>query len=593
MASEIRRNLSVGKIYIVKSFGLSNPPNQYRPCSFDLALGLSPSTSFQACGLLAESFPVDAYEFVSFSQLSMRADVVGRLHSISGISHKITNNGPAVKQTVIIEDESGAKVTITLWDEFSALLDHVALTQADSIEAVILAFGGLLVNKLGDDYILSSSAGTRIAVNPPVPKAYYLASRFAEKHEVVESLPVEFATAADATADAERRTKSLDQLLSLSRMNSSLEEKYRCGGVIVDVESSTPWYYISCKLCSRAVSKRRDNSFWCPKDWQLEEEQTRVKFPHRPGQLPPQLHQLRGQYVKFDSKLPLPGPTGFSSGEFRVTQVVPLDDPLVVGDLLEFSSLSPLPGPVAAVPTLTIGAASVAGGSSASSRVAKGKEKVSGVLLTKESTAPFSITEGPDEAVSPRVEDLHIPPPANVESKGVVAGPKILGRSHSSGISVQVGSSPAAAAVPVVSSAQSCTPSDRSSPSMITKLTSRIDESAGPEDVGRGSLTSAAKILKPSPESSPGKTSGLAAGSSSASLLVSPLAKIKVEKLDDADAPPLPHVGSSQAGAEMEEDSPVDSHKNPTAKRALFKRFRECSACSYMDILILDPGFRE
>ncbi|CAL1384397.1 unnamed protein product [Linum trigynum] len=156
MAAGIRRNLSVGKIYVIKSFGLSNPPNQYRPCSFDLALGLLPSTSFQACSLPAESFTVDAYEFVPFSQLNTRdgnhrylTDVVGQLNSISGISHKITNNGPAVKQTVIIEDESGAKVTITLWDEFSAVLDHVALTQADSIEAVILAFGGLLVNKLG------------------------------------------------------------------------------------------------------------------------------------------------------------------------------------------------------------------------------------------------------------------------------------------------------------------------------------------------------------------------------------------------------------------------------------------------------------
>ncbi|CAL1396228.1 unnamed protein product [Linum trigynum] len=634
MAAGIRRNLSVGKIYVVKSFGLSNPLNQYRPCSFDLALGLSLSTSFQACSLPAESFPVDAYEFVSFSQLSMRAgnhrfltDVVGRLHSISGISHKITNNGPAVKQTVIIEDESGANVTITLWDEFSAVLDHVALTQADSIEAVILAFGGLLVNKLGDvffplecmylyrgcarnvdDYILSSSAGTRIAVNPPVPKAYYLASRFAEKHEVVESLPVEFATAADATADADRRTKSLDQLLALSRTNSSLEEKYRCDGVIVDVESSTPWYYISCKLWSRAVSKRRDNTCWCPKDWQLEEEQTRVnyklqltlrddtcearfilmggcahalvnvsaahlaqRFPHRPGQLPPQLHQLRGQYVKFDCKLPLPGPTSFSLGEFRVTQVVPLDDPTVVGNLLEFSSQSPLSSPATAVPSLTMGAASVAGGSSTSSRVAKGKEKVSGPLLTMVSAAPFSITEGADEAVSTIFEDLYIPPHTNVESEGTVAGPQILGGSHFLGISAQIVSNPAAAAVPVPSSAQSCTPSARFIPSMITKRTSRIDESASPEDVSRGSLTSAAKILKPSPESSPGKTSGLAAGSSLASLLVSPLAKVKVEKSDDVEAPPLPQGGSSQAGAEMEGGSPVDSQKNPTAKRALFK----------------------
>ncbi|CAL1360772.1 unnamed protein product [Linum trigynum] len=556
MAVGIRRNLSVGKIYVVKSFGLSNLPNQYRPCSFDLDLGLSPSTSFQACNLPAESFPVDAYEFVSFSQLSSRAgnhrfltDVVGRLHSISGISHKITNNGPAVKQR-------GAKITITLWDEFSAVLDHVALTQADSIEAVILAFGGLLVNKLGDDYILSSSAGTRIAVNPPVPKAYYLASRFAEKHEVVESLPVEFASVADAAADADRRTKTLDQLLSLSRTSSSLEEKYRCGGLIVDIESGAPWYYISCKLCSRAVSKRRDNTFWCPKDWQLEEEQTRVNYKLQ--------LTLRDDFC--EARFILMGGCAHS-----FVNVVPLDDPTVVGDLLEFSSPSPLRGSVTAVPTLTMGAASVAGRSLGSSRVAKGKEKVSGPLLTEVSAAPFSITEGPDEADSPIAEDLHIPSHASIESKGIVVGPRSLGGSHPSGISVQAGSSPAVAHVPVPSMAQSSTPPGRSAFPPIAKRTTGIDESASLEEVSRGPLIPAAKILKPSPESSPGKTSGLASGSSPASLLASPLAKIKVEKLGDAETPPLPHGGGSQASAEMEEDSPVDIQKNPATKRSLFK----------------------
>ncbi|CAL1355539.1 unnamed protein product [Linum trigynum] len=318
-------------------------------------------------------------------------DVVGRLSSISRISHKITNNGPAVKQTFIIEDESGAKVSITLWDEFSAVLDHVALTQADSIEAVILAFGGLLVNKLGDDYVLSSCAATRISVNPPVPKAYFLASRFAEKHEVVESLPVEFATAADATADTDRRTRTLSQLLALSRTNASVEEKYRCGGVIVDVESSTPCYKLQLTLRDDSCEARFILMGGCALTLgNVSAAHLAQRFPHRPGQLPPQLHKLRGQYVKFDCRLPLPGPTGFSSGEFRVTQVVPLDDPTVVGDLLEFSSPPRLAAPM-------MRASSVGGGGgSGSSRASKGKEKVSDSLLIETPAMPFSITDEPD-----------------------------------------------------------------------------------------------------------------------------------------------------------------------------------------------------
>ncbi|CAL1382462.1 unnamed protein product [Linum trigynum] len=496
MASGIRRNLSVGKIYVIKSFALRNPPNQYRSCSFDLALGLSPSTSFQPCVLPAESFLVDAYEFVAFSQLNMRAgnhcyltDVIGRFYSISGISHKITNNGPAVKQTITIEDESGVKVSITLWDEFSMVLDHVALSQADSIEAVILALGGLLVNKLGDDYVLSSSAATRIAINPPVPKAYYLASRFAEKHEVVESLPVDFATAVDATADADCRTKTLDQLLALSRTNSSREEKYRCGGVIVDVESSTP------------------------------------------------------------------------------CQVVPLDDPTVVGDLLEYSSHPPLAAPVVCT-------SSSVGGPSGSSRAAKGKEKVSDSLLVEAPAMPFNITDEPDlidRFPSSEAKDLRNPISANVGSEDIDTGSRILGGSQLSVMGVQVGSTRAAATVPMSSAVHSCAPSVQSATSMIPKRSSRIDESMSPEDVGRDSSMPAAKILKPSPESSLGKTLGSTVGSPSASLLVSPLAKIKVEKLDAADIAQVPHGGSSQAGVNIERDSSVDSQKNSAAKRALFK----------------------
>ncbi|CAL1360550.1 unnamed protein product [Linum trigynum] len=501
MAAGIRRNLSVGKIYVIKTFALSNPPNHYRACSFDLALGLSPSASFQPCVLPAESFPLDAYEFVAFSQLNMRAgnhryltDVVGRLSSISGISHKITNNGSAVKQTVIVEDESGAK--------------------ADSIEAVILAFGGLLVNKLGDDYVLSSSAATRISVNPPVPKAYFLASRFAEKHEVVESLPVEFATA----ADADRRTRTLSQLLALSRTNASLEEKYRCGGVIVDVELSTPWYYISCKLCSRVVSKRRDDTFWCPKDWQLDEEQTRVNYKLQLA--------LRDDSFFF---APSVGCSYDACIEYR-------------GGSLWFI---------------------------------EGKEKVLDSLLIEASAMPFSITDEPDligRFPSYEARDFRNPISAYVRNEDIDTESRVLGASQVSAMGVQVGSTRAVAPAAMSSAVHSAVPSVQSAASMIPRRSARIEESMSPEDVGRGSSMPAAKVLKPSPESSPGMTLGSIAVSPSASPLVSPLSKIKVEKLDAAKSAQAQHGGSSQAGVDMERDASVDSQKKTAAKRGLFKK---------------------
>ncbi|CAL1402843.1 unnamed protein product [Linum trigynum] len=92
------------------------------------------------------------------------------------------------------------------------------------------------------------------------------------------------------------------------------------------------------------------------------------------------------------------------------------------------------------------------------------------------------------------------------------------------------------------------------------------------EDVGRGPSMSAAKILKPSPESSSGMTLGSTVVSPSALPLVSPLAKIKVEKLDAAESAQAQHGGSSQAGVDMERDASVDSQKKSAAKHGLFKK---------------------
>ncbi|CAL1378311.1 unnamed protein product [Linum trigynum] len=94
---------------------------------------------------------------------------------------------------------------------------------------------------------------------------------------------------------------------------------------------------------------------------------------------------------------------------------------------------------------------------------------------------------------------------------------------------------------------------------MIPRRSARIEESMSPEDVGRGSSMPTAKVLKPSPESSPGMTLGSTVGSPSASPLVSPLSKIKVEKLDAAESAQAQHGGSSQAGVDMERDALVDS----------------------------------
>ncbi|CAI0447411.1 unnamed protein product, partial [Linum tenue] len=186
-------------------------------CSFDLTIKLTGTTGFQLCTLPAAGFPTDSFEIVPYSQLQSRCgnhailtDVIGHLHAIGGVGHQVTEFGPTPKQILVLENHMGKTVTITLWNELATVLDRVALIQADLIEPVIIAVGSLMVSLVNENYVCSSSSATRVAVNPHIPEAIHLATYFGGARDPVAELPVEFATAEAAVADAENRVRTID-----------------------------------------------------------------------------------------------------------------------------------------------------------------------------------------------------------------------------------------------------------------------------------------------------------------------------------------------------------------------------------------------
>ncbi|CAL1363532.1 unnamed protein product [Linum trigynum] len=133
-------------------------------------MNITRTTTFQECTLPALYFPTDSFEIYPFTELPTHSgvhriltDVIGCLHSISGIDHQLTNIGSTSKQTLVLDNGKGHRVSITLWNSLARSLDRVALIQADAIEPVIIAVGGLMVGRqIGSDYTCSSSSGTRI-----------------------------------------------------------------------------------------------------------------------------------------------------------------------------------------------------------------------------------------------------------------------------------------------------------------------------------------------------------------------------------------------------------------------------------------------
>ncbi|CAL1355434.1 unnamed protein product [Linum trigynum] len=220
-----------------------------------------------------------------------------------------------------------------------------------------------MVSLVNGNYVCSSSSATRVAVNPQIPKAVHLVTHFGGSRNPVAELPVEFATAEAAAADAANRARTIAELLDLHNAGASVESKYCCGGIVSSVESRTPWYYTACNMCLRKCFTWRGAGYWCPEHWEISEEHIRVgykiqltlrdmtgeapfiifgscgnvlthttaqilaqRYPHRPGQLPPELGTLIGQYFKFEVKLPMVPVGGSSSGEYRMLRVFPNDN---------------------------------------------------------------------------------------------------------------------------------------------------------------------------------------------------------------------------------------------------------------------------
>ncbi|CAN1185189.1 hypothetical protein LINPERHAP2_LOCUS37407 [Linum perenne] len=151
-ADSIASQLQIQKVYDVASFSLAYPRRSHRAASYPRYLQLTPATTFMEVLEPGAEFVQDSFEFVPFDQLMSRlppfaylSDVVGRLVSISKPDHLSTVGGFAKKQSIIISNDSGVDLPVTLWGSFCAFLVPEDLMLASLSGPVVLDFGGMLV----------------------------------------------------------------------------------------------------------------------------------------------------------------------------------------------------------------------------------------------------------------------------------------------------------------------------------------------------------------------------------------------------------------------------------------------------------------
>ncbi|CAN1825649.1 hypothetical protein LINPERHAP1_LOCUS31244 [Linum perenne] len=165
-ADSIASQLQIQKVYDVASFSLAYPRRSHREASYPRYLQLTPATTFMEVLEPGAEFVQDSFEFVPFDQLMSRlppfaylSDVVGRLVSISKPDHLSTVGGFAKKQSIIISNDSGVDLPVTLWGSFCAFLVPEDLMLASLSGLVVLDFGGMLVTSFRE-WVLAVGDGS-------------------------------------------------------------------------------------------------------------------------------------------------------------------------------------------------------------------------------------------------------------------------------------------------------------------------------------------------------------------------------------------------------------------------------------------------
>ncbi|CAN1334976.1 Replication protein A 70 kDa DNA-binding subunit B [Linum perenne] len=179
----LAEKLNIGEVYILTRFTLDMPRKAFRTCSFPRLLVISPSSLGGVVCSPPPTFPTTAFELVPFEDINVRqspcpylSDVTGRPKLIKTPNHVTTHFSDAITplQEILLVNERGVSFPVTLWGDFTTILDPVAIMAKDAETPIVLAFGALRVSPFNGVLTGNSTTATRIVVDPNIPSTTVL-----------------------------------------------------------------------------------------------------------------------------------------------------------------------------------------------------------------------------------------------------------------------------------------------------------------------------------------------------------------------------------------------------------------------------------
>ncbi|CAN1797454.1 Replication protein A 70 kDa DNA-binding subunit E [Linum perenne] len=249
-------------------------------------LAVAPSNVVRAIGSPTPDFPLTAFEYVEFEDLPSRespcphlSDVIGRPISISVPNHitaTSTNTIMAVQEVVLV-NKRGLTFPVTLWADFTRILDAPALMARDRTSPVIISLGALRVATFNGVLSGYSTAATRVVVDPLNGIADSLRTSFESSAGTLKCIPALFETAEQKATDVLHSFRTVLELNELYAISADVETRYRCKAIIVDIDTIQHWHYRGCKECYRSVAIN-DDKYWCAVHHDLTEMDTHACY---------------------------------------------------------------------------------------------------------------------------------------------------------------------------------------------------------------------------------------------------------------------------------------------------------------------------
>ncbi|CAN1147161.1 hypothetical protein LINPERHAP2_LOCUS15700, partial [Linum perenne] len=186
-AEALQKRVVVGAVYKVTCYGICPLRPAFRACRFPHCIQITPSTKFELQPPTDPPFIRDSFDFIDFALLPKRlppcpylTGLIGKVVGVGRPNHVDGFSGVAPVQSVTLADTAGLEVVVSLWSEFSNLIDPDKVRLDDALNPVIIGFSCLRITPpFGGKPTASSCLASRIIMQPSHPAVEYLHREYA------------------------------------------------------------------------------------------------------------------------------------------------------------------------------------------------------------------------------------------------------------------------------------------------------------------------------------------------------------------------------------------------------------------------------